>query len=68
MKIIEWIKGQRLNVESLEIEETEDGKVILQSWQFALLISKYENIKFSMYGYFALTVILFALWILSIFR
>ena len=66
MKIIDWINGKRLNLETMEIEERDD-LVIIPAWQFALLISKFNEYRHSMIIYFGLLIIMFVFWVWSVY-
>ncbi len=66
MNIKDWIQGKVLNLETMEIEERDD-LVIIPSWQFALLISKFNNYRQSMIVYFALAVGLVVFWAWSLY-
>lgn len=58
MKILDWIQGKKLELETLEIEERDD-LVVIPSWQFALLVQNYIELKKSNVG-FAMMLLLFA--------
>lgn len=50
MKIVDWIKGNKLKLETLEIEERDD-LVIIPAWQFALFVADYQELKRSLIAY-----------------
>ena len=66
MNIKDWIQGKVLRLETMEIDERDD-LVIIPAWQFALMISKYNNYRQSMILYFGLTVVMFVLWMWSVY-
>ena len=62
MKIIDWIQGKSLSLETMEIEERDD-LVIIPAWQFALLIRTHNIYRQSAIIYLGLVVVMFVLWI-----
>ena len=64
MKIIDWIQGKTLNLETMEIEERDD-LVIIPAWQFALLIRRHNEYRRSEIIYFGLIIVMFVLWLWS---
>lgn len=66
MKIIDWINGKVLNLETMEIEERDD-LVIIPAWQFALLINKFNEYRHSMMIYFGLLIVMFVFWVWSVY-
>ena len=50
MKIVDWISGKRLNLETSDIEERDDV-VTIPAWQFALFVHEYEECRKSMILY-----------------
>jgi hypothetical protein len=66
MKIVDWIQGKVLNLDTMEIEERDD-LVIIPAWQFALLIRKHEEYRHSMIMYFVLLIAMFVLWVWSVY-
>lgn len=66
MKLIDWINGKVLNLETMEIEERDD-LVIIPSWQFALLINKHNEYRHSMMIYFGLLIVMFVFWVWSVY-
>lgn len=56
MKIVDWIKGKKLKLETLEIEESGD-QVIIPAWQFALFVGDYQELKRSLITYLVLFLV-----------
>ena len=67
MKILDWIQGKKLKLETMEIEERDD-LVIMPAWQFALLVEDYQELKRSLITYLVmfLAVLGFCLWLIWI--
>ena len=61
MKIMDWIQGKNLNLETMEIEERDDV-VVIPAWQFALMIKRYHDTRHAMLSYFVLVVVMFVFW------
>jgi hypothetical protein len=67
MKIVDWIKGKKLKLETMEIEERDD-LVIIPAWQFALFVEDYQELKRNLITYLImfLAAIGFCIWLISI--
>jgi hypothetical protein len=54
MKIIDWLKGQKLNLETCDLVESEEGFISLPAWQWAMFVHEYENYRYNSYLWIAM--------------